>query len=88
MTAALRVRPIKATVLGVRFPPDWMVDTSGGCGCAIGWDSGRCRFFLRLAYALEFARVHAATHTCPSWRASGERCDTSCTDCGGKGWTT
>ena len=29
---------------------------------------------------------HGETHTCPSWRASGERCSDICTDCGGKGW--
>ena len=30
--------------------------------------------------------VEALTHTCPSWRASGERCTTFCADCGGRGW--
>ena len=36
--------------------------------------------------ALSFATAHAETHTCPSRRASGERCTTFCTDCGGRGW--
>lgn len=67
---------------------DWIVDTSSGCGCEIGGFTGcePTRVYAGLGHALDFARAHAATHTCPSWRASGERCTEHCTDCGGRGW--
>ena len=67
---------------------DWIVDTSDGCACEIGGFTGHepTRVYADLSHALDFAREHAETHTCPSWRASGERCTTSCTDCGGRGW--
>lgn len=79
MSAAVKVRKT--------LFKSWLVDAGDGCGCYLG------RYTATLIYgdlprALGFAVAHAATHTCPSWRASGERCDTSCTDCGGKGWTT
>ena len=67
---------------------DWIVDTSSGYGCPIGGYRGddTARVFHGLGYALGFARAHGAMHTCPSWRASGERCDEHCADCGGAGW--
>ena len=67
---------------------DWIVDTSSGCGCEIGDVTGcePVRVYADLGHALDFAREHAETHTCPSRRASGERCSDICTDCGGAGW--
>ena len=67
---------------------DWIVDTSDGCACEIGGFTGHAptRVYADLGHALDFAREHAETHTCPSWRASGERCDEHCADCGGAGW--
>ena len=40
-----------------------------------------CRF-ATFPEALSFATEHAAEHTCPSWRASGEPCSPYCTE----GW--
>ena len=68
------------------------VTTAEGCACLVDPEAyvfpDVLLFPGGFAQALGFAVAHAATHTCPSWRASDERCDTSCTDCGGKGWTT
>ena len=71
-----------------------LVSTSGfgydgaGCRCRIHADPymPMMRRFSFWPEALLFATEHAATHTCPSWRASGERCDEHCADCGGAGW--
>ena len=66
------------------------VMTTNGCGCLIDPGTPALRdillFRAGFAAALDFAVAHAATHTCPSWRASGERCTERCTDCGGRGW--
>ena len=95
MSAAVKVRPARycgGGVLDGQYARaswrDWIVDTSSGCGCPIGGYRGddTARVFHGLGYALGFARAHAAMHTCPSWRASGERCDEHCADCGGRGW--
>lgn len=85
MSAAVKVRPARYARASWR---DWIADTSTGCGCEIGGVTGRepTRVYADLGHALDFARAHAATHTCPSWRASGERCTTFCADCGGTGW--
>ena len=85
MSAAVKVRVVRPHPWWAEF---WIVDTSSGCGCPIGGYRGddTARVFHGLGYALDFARAHAATHTCPSWRASGERCDEHCADCGGAGW--
>ena len=79
MSAAVKVRP--ARYCG----GDWIADTSTGCGCEIGGFTGcgPTRIYADLGHALDFARAHAETHTCPSWRASGERCTEHCADCGG-----
>ena len=91
MSAAVKVRPARYGGIYDALPDgeygaratwrDWIADTSTGCGCEIGGFTG-----CDLGHALDFARAHATTHTCPSWRASGERCTTFCTDCGGRGW--
>ena len=91
MSAAVKVRPDLYGGIYDALPDgeygaratwrDWIADTSTGCGCEIGGFTG-----CDLSHALDFARAHAATHTCPSWRASGERCTTFCADCGGRGW--
>ena len=98
MSAAVKVRPARYGGIYDALPDgeygaraswrDWIVDTSSGCGCPIGGYRGddTARVFHGLGYALGFARAHAAMHTCPSWRASGERCDEHCADCGGAGW--
>jgi len=95
MSAAVKVRPARycgGGVLDGQYARaswrDWIADTSTGCGCEIGGFTGcePTRVYADLGYALDFAREHAATHTCPSWRASGERCTTFCADCGGRGW--
>ena len=76
-------------------PPTVMVSTSGfgydGAGCRCRIDHAdpympMVRRFPTFPEALSFATSHAAEHTCPSWRASGERCTDACEDCGGKGW--
>ena len=76
-------------------PPTVMVSTSGhgrdGAGCRCRIDHAdpympMVRRFPTFPEALSFATSHAAEHTCPSWRASGERCTEHCADCGGKGW--
>ena len=66
------------------------VTTAEGCACLVDPEA---RVFPNIllfpagcAAALAFAGAHAATHTCPSWRASGERCTSACVDCGGTGW--
>ena len=91
MSAAVKVRPARYGGIYDALPDgeygaratwrDWIADTSTGCGCEIGGFTG-----CDLGHALDFARAHAETHTCPSWRASGERCTTFCADCGGRGW--
>ena len=88
MSAAVKVRPARycvGAILDGQYARatwrDWIADTSTGCGCEIGGFTG-----CDLGHALDFARAHATTHTCPSWRASGERCSPYCTDCGGRGW--
>ena len=91
MSAAVKVRPARYGGIYDALPDgeygaratwrDWIADTSTGCGCEIGGFTG-----CDLGHALDFARAHAETHTCPSWRASGEPCSPHCTDCGGKGW--
>ena len=95
MSAAVKVRPAHyqgGVILDGQYTRarwrDWTVDTSDGCRCEIGGFTGHesTRVYADLPHALDFARAHAATHTCPSWRASGERCDESCADCGGAGW--
>ena len=98
MSAAVKVRPARYGGIYDALPDgeygaraswrDWTVDTSDGCRCEIGGFTGHAptRVYADLGHALDFARAHAATHTCPSWRASGERCDESCADCGGAGW--
>ena len=94
VTAAVKVRSARhqgGVILDgqcARASWDWIVDTSDGCACEIGGFTGHAptRVYADLSHALDFAREHAETHTCPSWRASGERCTTFCTDCGGKGW--
>ena len=95
MSAAIKVRPARycgGVILDGQHARasrrDWIADTSDGCGCEIGGFTGcePTRVYAGLGYALDFAREHAETHTCPSWRASGERCTTFCTDCGGTGW--
>ena len=67
-----------------------VVMTTNGCGCLIDPGAPVLRDILLFpagfAAALDFAVEHAATHTCPSRRASGGRCTTFCTDCGGRGW--
>ena len=85
MSAAVKVRVVRPHPWWAEF---WIVDTSSGCGCEIGGFTGRepTRVYADLGHALDFARAHAETHTCPSWRASGERCDEHCADCGGRGW--
>ena len=83
---APNIRPAAPTVL---------VSTSGfgydgaGCRCRIDFADPympMVRRFATFPEALSFATEHALTHTCPSRRASGERCATFCTDCGGRGW--
>ena len=62
-----------------------------GCECHIDHADSympMVRRFPTFPEALSFATSHAAEHTSPSWRASGERCTEHCADCGGKGWTT
>ena len=96
MTAAVKVRQTHYYYGGVILDGqyaraswrDWIVDTSDGCACEIGDVTGHepTRVYADLGHALDFAREHAETHTCPSWRASGERCTTFCADCGGRGW--
>ena len=88
MSAAVKVRPARycgGVILDGQYARaswrDWIADTSTGCGCEIGGFTG-----CDLGHALDFAVAHAATHTCPSWRASGERCTIFCADCGGRGW--
>ena len=81
MSAAIQVRVERAG--------DAYVDTSDGCRCIV--DPGdpllpRIAILESFVLALDFAVAHAATHTCPSWRASGEPCSPYCTDCGGRGW--
>ena len=81
MSAAVRVTG--QADLGV-----WLVETRDGCRCPIGgWNGGEpTRVYRRFEDAAAFAAEHAETHTCPSWRASGEPCSPYCTDCGGRGW--
>ena len=76
-------------------PPTVLVSTSGfgydGAGCRCRIDHAdpympMVRRFPTFPEALSFATSHAAEHTCPSWRASGERCTEHCADCGGAGW--
>ena len=76
-------------------PPTVLVSTSGfgydgaGCRCRIDHADPYMPMVRRFSFwseALLFATEHAEAHTCPSWRASGERCTTFCTDCGGRGW--
>ena len=94
MSAAVKVRPARycGGVLDGQYAReswrDWIADTSTGCGCEIGGFTGcePTRVYADLPHALAFAREHAETHTCPSWRASGERCTEHCADCGGRGW--
>lgn len=92
MSAAVKVRSytprMAYLVTGRSSWRDWIVDTSSGCGCEIGGFTGcePTRVYADLGHALDFAREHAETHTCPSRRASGERCTTFCADCGGRGW--
>ena len=95
MSAAVKVRsarPQGGAFLDGQYAraswQDWIADTSDGCACEIGGFTGHepTRVYADLSHALDFAVAHAATHTCPSWRASGERCTTFCTDCGGTGW--
>ena len=98
MSAAVKVRPARYGGIYDALPDgeygaraswrDWIVDTSSGCGCEIGGFTGcePTRVYAGLGHALDFARAHAETHTCPSWRASGERCTSACVDCGGAGW--
>ena len=83
---APNIRPAAPTVL---------VSTSGfdydgaGCRCRIDFADPYMPMVRRFSFwseALSFATEHAETHTCPSWRASGERCDESRADCGGAGW--
>ena len=76
MSAAVKVRQ---TLL-----KSWLVYASDGCGCYLGRYAAAL-FYSDLPGALGFAIAHAASHTCPSWRASGERCTTFCADCGGRG---
>lgn len=77
MSAAVKVRQ---TIF-----KSWLVYASDGCGCKLGSYTATL-IYGDLPGALDFARAHAETHTCPSWRASGERCDEHCADCGGAGW--
>ena len=77
MSAAVKVRQT--------LFKSWLVDASDGCGCYLD-PYAATLIYSALPGALDFATDHAATHTCPSWRASGERCSDICTDCGGKGW--
>lgn len=88
MTAAVKVVSTRTYLHPLRpGGPGWVADTAGGCSCDIGgFDRVKARVYRLQGHALDFAREHAATHTCPSWRASGERCTTLCTDCGGRGW--
>ena len=96
MSAAVKVRQTHYYYGGVILDgqyarvswQDWIVDTSDGCACEIGGFTGHAptRVYADLGHALDFARAHAETHTCPSWRASGEPCSPYCTDCGGRGW--
>ena len=95
MSAAVKVRPARycgGVILDGQYARaswrDWIADTSTGCGCEIGGVTGHepTRVYADLSHALDFAVAHAATHACPSWRASGERCTTFCADCGGRGW--
>ena len=85
MSAAVKVRAVRPHPW---WAESWIADTSTGCGCEIGGFTGcePTRVYADLGHALDFARAHAATHTCPSWRASGERCTEHCADCGGAGW--
>ena len=67
----------------------WLVETRDGCRCRIDHADPympMVRRFATFPEALSFATEHAETHTCPSWRASGERCSDICTYCGGRGW--
>ena len=99
MSAAVKVRSNTPRLAYVVTGPfgrmrspwlDWVVDTSEGCRCKIGLELAgvigleHARLYADLGHAFDFAR--AATHTCPSWRASGERCTPACADCGGAGW--
>ena len=101
MSAAVKVRSNTPRLAYVVTGPfgrmrspwlDWVVDTSEGCRCKIGLELAgvigleHARLYADLGHAFDFARAHAATHTCPSWRASGERCTPACADCGGAGW--
>jgi hypothetical protein len=95
VSAAVKVRPARycdGAILDGQYARaswrDWIADTSTGCGCEIGGFTGcePTRVYADLGHALDFAISHAATHTCPPWRASGERCTTFCADCGGRGW--
>ena len=66
------------------------VTTAEGCACLVDPEAhifpDILLFPAGFAAALDFAVAHAATHACPSWRASGERCSPHCADCGGRGW--
>ena len=78
-----------SAALTVRRTPcrDWQVSTATGCGCEIGGYNGThpSRVFIEWGNAIGYATEHAATHACPSARASGEPCSPYCTDCGGRG---
>ena len=87
MTAAVKVVSTRTYLHPLRpGGPGWVADTAGGCGCDLGGVIAKARVYLLQGHALDFAREHAATHTCPAWRASGERCTEHCADCGGRGW--
>ena len=81
MSAAVKVRKT--------LFKSWLVDAAEGCACLVDPEAyifpDVLLFPGGFAQALDFAVTHAATHTCPSWRASGERCTTFCA-CGGRGW--
>lgn len=65
------------------------VTTAEGCACLVDPEDLLPDILLfagGFAAVLDFAVAHAATHTCPSWRASGEPCSPYCADCGGRGW--
>lgn len=82
MSAAVSVVMCRGTSMAA-------VTTGEGCACLVDPEDLLPYILLfagGFAAALDFAVAHAATHTCPSWRASGERCTTFCADCGGRGW--
>ena len=65
-------------------PPGWITDVPGVTRNEALRKAGNG--VVRQQAIAALLDMRAATHACPSRRASGEPCSPYCTDCGGRGW--